>query len=391
VSSSSGRSLYPAIDLDTLNYRHLVWQEAGEIYWYCLDEGGPENISASPGISILPAVVADSSNRLHVVWQEVVGPNSSFIYYRSFYQGRWGDVFNLTPSVSPSPVLSGYPSIGVFADGFVHVIWESYIEGLETSYLIVDRYFDGHDWSAPEVLASHLYPLCHPSLDYSHGADFLSAAWQDSSSGNFEAFFYKGNPGGGYPTPGNSLYPVVSTVGEIWSYLYWEDDSWGYPDICCHLYYMMTGWSDPQTLRERFEIDEAVRSPNVSDAYLVWTQGDGPTYKVIFLDEGYPIGVEEPEGLTASISFIRIQPNPFKNEASISYSLAHPDRVSLCIYDLSGRVVRDFTKALSPEPGLYTVVWDGCDDHGRTLPSGIYFCQLRTSKETSVHPVIVMR
>jgi hypothetical protein len=79
-------------------------------------------------------------------------------------------------------------------------------------------------------------------------------------------------------------------------------------------------------------------------------------------------------------------PNPFSYKTTIKYLIAGlADKVSLRIYDVSGRVVKDFTKVLNPEPGVYSVVWDGRDDQGRLLPSGIYFCELITQNKARMN------
>jgi len=78
-------------------------------------------------------------------------------------------------------------------------------------------------------------------------------------------------------------------------------------------------------------------------------------------------------------------PNPFgrgmrSDKAAIWFDLAHPAKVKLTIYDLRQRMVRRLVPGLLSEgtlaPGAYgrdgTVLWDGTDDAGRVVPSGVY-------------------
>jgi hypothetical protein len=70
-------------------------------------------------------------------------------------------------------------------------------------------------------------------------------------------------------------------------------------------------------------------------------------------------------------------PNPFTNQTTIKYQIAGTaNKVSLHIYDASGRLVKDFTRAQSLKPGAYQIVWDGRDGQNCFLPAGVYFVEL---------------
>ena len=65
------------------------------------------------------------------------------------------------------------------------------------------------------------------------------------------------------------------------------------------------------------------------------------------------------------------QPNPFNPMTTIKFSVEREGPVSLTIFDLSGRKVR--TLLNEPYgPGEHTVVWDGHNDAGAPMPSGVY-------------------
>ncbi len=79
-----------------------------------------------------------------------------------------------------------------------------------------------------------------------------------------------------------------------------------------------------------------------------------------------------PERAFSSYNF----PNPFNPTTSIRYAIPGPGgRVTLSIYDLSGRRVKTLVNA-DVAPGTYTVTWRGLDDTGRQLGSGVYFYKL---------------
>jgi hypothetical protein len=68
----------------------------------------------------------------------------------------------------------------------------------------------------------------------------------------------------------------------------------------------------------------------------------------------------------------QIKPNPFSIRTRIRYSTPAKDHVSLKIYDQSGRLVRDLYSG-KIEPGTYSCTWEGNDNAGRQVPSGVYF------------------
>jgi len=70
-------------------------------------------------------------------------------------------------------------------------------------------------------------------------------------------------------------------------------------------------------------------------------------------------------------------PNPFNLSTKIDYSLANDNEqeTSLVILDLLGRQIRTLVKEKQPA-GSYTVIWDGKDESGHEVASGVYFCKL---------------
>ncbi len=69
-------------------------------------------------------------------------------------------------------------------------------------------------------------------------------------------------------------------------------------------------------------------------------------------------------------------PNPFNPQTTVAFALADPAPIRLDVYDLLGQLVRHL--ATGPWPaGSHSVVWDGCDDAGAPVATGVYLCQLQ--------------
>jgi hypothetical protein len=71
-------------------------------------------------------------------------------------------------------------------------------------------------------------------------------------------------------------------------------------------------------------------------------------------------------------------PNPFNPETTISYDLSGESVVTLKIYDISGQVIRSVVNNQAMSAGQYKSVWDGRDERGVKVASGVYFYQLQT-------------
>jgi len=75
---------------------------------------------------------------------------------------------------------------------------------------------------------------------------------------------------------------------------------------------------------------------------------------------------------------LRVVPNPFNPVTHLQYSLPVSSPVRIGVYDLRGRCVRTLRDGVESE-GRHTVAWDGNDDAGGRLASGLYLVRLSTS------------
>ncbi len=87
-------------------------------------------------------------------------------------------------------------------------------------------------------------------------------------------------------------------------------------------------------------------------------------------------GVDGTETLPTHLWMGSNSPNPFNPTTKIQYSLPASGRVSLKIYDVSGRLVRQLVHGEHQDEGLHTVTWDGRSSRGATVSSGAYFCRI---------------
>lgn len=83
-------------------------------------------------------------------------------------------------------------------------------------------------------------------------------------------------------------------------------------------------------------------------------------------------------------------PNPFNPTTTITYNLRMTNRVSLTIYNSLGEKVRTLVNR-QQSPGRYEVVWDGRDDSGQLVTSGVYLYKLEAGKFNQAKKMILVR
>jgi hypothetical protein len=92
------------------------------------------------------------------------------------------------------------------------------------------------------------------------------------------------------------------------------------------------------------------------------------------------VSVEEGTAfLDGSEGLLQNNPNPFSNQTTIAYFVSKPVDVTLKIFDISGKLVKTIDQG-KVNSGNHQVTWNGTDNQGKMLGSGIYVVRLQTSE-----------
>ena len=83
-------------------------------------------------------------------------------------------------------------------------------------------------------------------------------------------------------------------------------------------------------------------------------------------------------------------PNPFNASTVIKYALPEAAQVQITIYDLSGRKVKTLVQN-HKQAGNHRVIWNGTDNWGNSLASGVYFYSLQTSEKRITQKMLLMK
>jgi hypothetical protein len=101
-------------------------------------------------------------------------------------------------------------------------------------------------------------------------------------------------------------------------------------------------------------------------------------------------GIDTGHPAPAAIRFGAIAPNPASRGAVASYYLSEQGRVEVDIYDAAGRKIRILQRG-SRIRGWHDAGWDGADETGKPVPSGVYFYRLRSGSEMVSRKIVVIR
>ena len=95
-------------------------------------------------------------------------------------------------------------------------------------------------------------------------------------------------------------------------------------------------------------------------------------------------------GLPQDFTLMPNSPNPFNPETTVHFGLPKDSDVALTVYNVLGRQVRILKKGIT-QAGWHTLKWDGLDDFGRRVGTGIYLLMLNAGDFKSVQKMMLVR
>ena len=83
-------------------------------------------------------------------------------------------------------------------------------------------------------------------------------------------------------------------------------------------------------------------------------------------------------------------PNPFNSGTVVRFALPSRQEIDLSIYNLVGQQVVQLVKGVRA-PGQYNLTWDGRDNRGQALASGLYFYRLQAGRQVKTRKLLMLR
>ena len=213
-------------------------------------------------------------------------------------------------------------------------------------------------------------------------------------------------PGGlWFPTSGNQTYMIVLMSEDFQNRPYWgmdlDTDDDGTLDV--------TPWE--QIIDSVAVVESIATGGNIySDSIVGPAPGNVVPCHVIKCDGQWFIGQDEvcsddtigsancvpgPSGVPARESLPyalhEAYPNPFNPQTTISFDLPQRARASLRVYAVTGDLVRTLLNDGMARQGRNEFVWDGRDDAGRRISSGVYFYSLQVGEFAATRRMVLLK
>lgn len=150
----------------------------------------------------------------------------------------------------------------------------------------------------------------------------------------------------------------------------------------------LSPWDDLM-LTDRTAINPGIRCYDPSTGIEITTgpiSTDLPPFDLTF---GGPIVTnvrETPQLMSLGQNY----PNPFNPATTIPYSLAKDTFIHLGVYDVTGTLVRTLKRGVE-SAGDHEARWDGTDDSGAVIASGVYFARLRAEANIQVRKIVMLK
>jgi hypothetical protein len=401
-------SEHPSIAVDGNDVVHVVWEEWATfspeiIYVNNFVDGWtpPENISLTPLASVFPAIASNyeycygesftrwPDDRVHVAWTEFepqpMGGLTPWIAYRSY-----DFVYGWLPSLGAFPEdatvgtggamasIIAYPSL--FEVGRAPaVVWHWPVNEEYPPVVPSEVYFNERTpgiWGIPTVVsASTVTPVDSApsrlaSLSVKPGtfSDSLWAVWEEWGCflGRSEIYAaYSNDLGQTWNSHGNisntpwdlSLHPGLAYQKGVCFY--------GMFDLC---------WTELPIFGKQ----------DISGVFYL-----GTTCLCDSIYTSAPRLEVRSEEVVVKPALV-CGPNPFRESVRFEIALPAENKATLTVFDLQGRLVRRF-EAVTAAAGRAIFTWDGRDQKGQEVASGIYFARAHSGAVTGSVRVVLLR
>ncbi|NOR17412.1 T9SS type A sorting domain-containing protein [candidate division WOR-3 bacterium] len=365
----------------------------------CFYDGSSwSNLMAVPSVSCChyPVAIGDNLGNLWVCWAGGAPGDGHHIWGNAYIDGQWG-----------SPVLISYPSsaeeitysMTTDIQGNVWVGWYRFAcpdRGICVSFN------DGSGWSDTMMVVGypHSYFTLGPALTVDTSG-MIWAGWLGCDSiENWKVYasYFEDSVWSGPMLVSESAawgdYSVAITSddrGMVW--LAWMNSD----ENICYSYWNGNEWSDPAPIDNHpardYNLKMAFDGERIWVTWIRRVEISGQDTFSVYASYTYGVGVEEkpvanPPPSVSGLS--QSYPNPFSSNTTISYQLPSDCHVCVRIYNIAGELVQTL-RSKNQKPGHYTVCWNGKDENGKQLPSGVYFVRLKTPNNSITKKIIKLK
>jgi len=184
----------------------------------------------------------------------------------------------------------------------------------------------------------------------------------------------------------------------------WEfvgDDPFGVTSYTEHVIFMDDTTDDFTTTGSALEQDQGkVRVAklftgdidNDGNGDLVFSSASFAADKphIFMIEHDEELNNENEPQIPSKFNMSQNYPNPFNPSTQFSYTLPESGNIELAIYDITGKMVYKFHDGFQ-RAGNHNILWTGVNQNQKTVPSGVYLCQLKMESNTITKKMVVSK
>ena len=426
ICTSAGMPGYPAITSDGAGGAIVTWHDERsgwmkyDIYAQRVDASGVVQWAAN-GVALSrafdsqfnPAITSDGAGGAIVTWEDFRNGSNHDIYARRVDAS--GAVQWAPNGVALCAAAGDQRNAAITSDdaGGAVVTWNDMRSG---NY---DIYVQRVDTSGDVKWATNGVALCTATGDgfgpviMPDGESGAIVAWQDSrSGGNSDIYAQMVNASGGVEwasdgvalctATGDQAGPTMTSDGAGGAIVTWVDHRSGADESSTDIYARRVSASGVvQWAPDGVALCTAtggqhgasIASDGADGALVTWDDGRSSNvdiYAQRIDGNGHLIDVGQREARVPASLLEQNVPNPFNPVTAIRFAVAEPGTVRLVVYDVGGRPVRVLVEGVR-QASWHEATWDGRDDSGQAVASGVYVYQLERPGYTESKKMVLLR
>ncbi|MGB2981778.1 MAG: FlgD immunoglobulin-like domain containing protein [Candidatus Zixiibacteriota bacterium] len=363
---------------------------------------------------VVPDIAFDSLGNVHVVWYESYwsGGRWAEFWYANNSTGTWAK-----QPVSP-PIYLGWGSthgaiLAVQNNGIAHIVYEGL--GVSECYYVRNDSLNSDNW-VTDTIPRPSIPLCSHRFqellaDASDRIHLFTQGYSCTGDTIFQLYFHKqGDDSVWSEASLVQVHPPDSgVIGD-----YFVDSEYN-----VHLSLAAFGgfsvfytnnklgsWLEPKRLLHYHEAPFAGESfsfviDSENQGHGAYTSLESPpdvwdedSFEVYYYSPSNSSVDGSEESVLPDFALFQNYPNPFNSVTSIQYTVSsrqnHPVHTTLKIYNTLGKEVRELVNT-NRSTGSYSISWDGKNNAGKEVASGIYFYQLTTVNHKQTKRMIMLK
>jgi len=338
-------------------------------------------------------------------------PDSIWVAWSSFRSGRWSIISRVYNGSSWSPEIPVVTSPGnnraprfffLSRTRLLGLAWQGDGNGNWDIYL---SQFQGGIWAPPRAVTSgpqtDISPAPVPMLPIS-GPYYANLLWATDTLGNYEIFgtsvdslttrerMTTNDSSDIEPAALSHPVPAYQTALSHPIFTAWTSQRDGNSNIYAE-FFMTRDVVDTNRADDEHPVVTAFRRVMDYHEWVVWQSNRDGNWNLFGSYQTHWTGVEEGEGVRVGVLSAgkRITPAPFHPPGPLTlYLTGLCNSLPLKFYDLQGRCVGTHAFEIKA-PGRYELSWDGMDQQGHALPSGLYF--LKPEGTSALFRIVLLR